>query len=73
MSVVVSSLIFFLFSSPVQLTGLEDHGKIMEIACLVTDPNLEILGDGVDIVVHQPDEVLNSMNAWCTEHHAKVR
>ncbi|CAG0918323.1 unnamed protein product [Notodromas monacha] len=54
-----------------ELTGLEQDAKILEIACLVTDPDLEVLDEGVECIVHQPDDVLNSMNAWCVEHHGK--
>jgi len=27
---------------------------------------------GPDIIVHQPDEVLDNMNEWCKEQHGKV-
>ncbi|EEC12271.1 YJER protein, putative, partial [Ixodes scapularis] len=55
-----------------ELTGLElETCKIMEIACLVTDGQLNLLSEGIDIAIHQPDEVLEGMNDWCKEHHGK--
>lgn len=56
-----------------EMTGL-DHNKdkIMEIACIVTDKDLNILDKGIDLVIHQPDDVLRNMNEWCIEHHGKV-
>ncbi|MFI0464050.1 oligoribonuclease [Saccharopolyspora sp. 5N102] len=45
-----------------EMTGL-DLGKdaLIEIAALVTDADLNILGEGVDIVIHAGDEVLAGM------------
>lgn len=56
-----------------EMSGLDvRNDKIMEIACLVTDNNLDILAELDSIVVHQPDSVLESMNEWCQKTHAKV-
>ncbi len=53
-----------------EMSGLDpDRCKILEIATLVTDGDLKILGEGPDLVVHQPDNVLDAMDSWCTEHH----
>ena len=55
------------------MTGLNvetDH--ILEIACLITDSSLKTLIEGPDIIIHQPDSVLQSMNAWCKKHHVEV-
>ncbi|XP_026287180.1 probable oligoribonuclease [Frankliniella occidentalis] len=55
-----------------EMTGLDptvDH--IMEAACLITDSELNVIGDGVNIIVHQPDDILNKMNDWCKDHHGK--
>ena len=55
------------------MTGLDpEKNKILEIACLVTNANLKIISDEFDIVVHQPDEELNTMDSWNTSHHKKV-
>lgn len=53
-----------------EMSGLDpERCKILEIATLVTDGDLNILGEGPDLVVHQPDAVLDAMDSWCTEHH----
>ena len=45
-----------------EMTGLDPaRNVIVEIATLVTDDDLEILGDGLDLVVHQPPEALALM------------
>lgn len=55
-----------------EMTGLEpETDVILEIATIVTDSQLNILAEGPSLVVHQPDEVLNNMNAWCIEQHGK--
>lgn len=55
------------------MTGLsEEVDKILEVACLVTDSDLNIIAEGPNIIIHQPEEVLNSMNNWCKKQHAKT-
>jgi oligoribonuclease len=45
-----------------EMTGLDlGSDALIEIAALVTDADLNILGDGVDIVVHASDEALANM------------
>ena len=63
-----------------KMTGLEpDHDIIIEIATIITDGELNILAEGPNIVIHQPDEALQAMDEWNTTHHgesgltAKVR
>jgi oligoribonuclease len=55
-----------------EMTGL-DLGKdaLIEIAALVTDANLTVLGDGVDVVIHADDAVLDGMPDVVREMHAK--
>lgn len=53
-----------------EMTGLDtQHDQIIEIATVVTDSNLAILAQGPVIAIHQPDEIMNSMDAWNTSHH----
>lgn len=54
------------------MTGL-DLGKdaLIEISALVTDENLNILGDGIDLVIHAGDAVLASMPEIVQKMHAK--
>ncbi|MDQ1200892.1 oligoribonuclease [Rhodococcus sp. SORGH_AS303] len=55
-----------------EMTGLElGSDKLIEIAALVTDSDLNVLGDGVDIVIHCDDDALASMPDVVTEMHAK--
>jgi oligoribonuclease len=53
-----------------EMTGLEpQQDQIIEIATVVTDANLVLLAQGPVIAIHQPDEIMNSMDAWNTSHH----
>ena len=46
--------------------------KLIEIAALVTDSDLNILGDGVDVVIHADDDALAAMpDVVVSEMHAK--
>ena len=55
-----------------EMTGL-DLGKdaLIEIAALVTDADLNILGEGVDIVIHADDEALAGMPDVVREMHER--
>lgn len=55
-----------------EMTGL-DLGKdaLIEIAALVTDSDLNIIGDGVDVVIHADDTVLDAMPDVVREMHAR--
>ncbi|EAU54818.1 oligoribonuclease [Mariprofundus ferrooxydans] len=55
-----------------EMTGLEpDHDTIIEIATIITDGELNILAEGPNIVIHQPDEALDAMDEWNTTHHGE--
>jgi len=55
-----------------EMTGLTpDSDRIIEIALLVTDAQLNVLAEGPVLVVHQPDEVLAAMDSWNTGVHGK--
>ena len=55
-----------------EMTGL-DPGQhtILEIATLITDDELEIVAEGPDLVVHQPDDLLARMEPIVLEMHTK--
>ena len=54
------------------MTGLRiGSDKLIEIAALVTDSDLNVLGDGVDIVIHADDDALASMPDVVQQMHAK--
>ena len=55
-----------------EMTGLDlGSDKLIEIAALVTDADLNILGDGVDVVIHADDAALSSMIDVVTEMHSR--
>ncbi|EWM65631.1 oligoribonuclease [Micromonospora chalcea] len=55
-----------------EMTGLDlRRDALIEVAALVTDPDLNVLGDGVDVVIHADDEVLDGMPEIVRSMHAK--
>ena len=53
-----------------EMTGLDpEFNKIIEIATIVTDSDLNILAEGPQFVIHQSNEDLEAMDEWCTDHH----
>ena len=53
-----------------EMTGLDPETcKVLEIATIVTDPQLNVLAEGPVIAVHQPDAILDGMDEWCTRVH----
>jgi oligoribonuclease len=55
-----------------EMTGLDpDRDRVIEIATIVTDSDLNLLAEGPVAAVHQSDAVLGAMDAWNTEHHGK--
>ncbi len=53
-----------------EMTGLDpDKEKIIEIATIVTDKDLNILAEGPMMAVNQPKSLLDAMDEWCTSHH----
>ncbi len=56
-----------------EMTGLQpDSDRVIEIAMLVTDPQLNVIATGPVLVVHQPHEVLDAMDSWNKSTHAKT-
>lgn len=55
-----------------EMTGLNiEIDKIMEVACLVTDADLNILAEGPSVIINHSESILNGMNDWCTKQHGK--
>ena len=55
-----------------EMTGLDiEKDHIIEMACLITDKNLNIVAEGPELVIHQSDKVLDEMNDWCKTTHSK--
>lgn len=55
-----------------EMTGLDpDKDKIIEVAVVVTDANLNVLAEGPVFAIHQPDAVLDGMDAWNKGTHGR--
>ena len=55
-----------------EMTGLElGHDALIEVAALVTDSDLNILGDGIDVVIHADDDLLDGMVDVVRQMHAR--
>jgi oligoribonuclease len=55
-----------------EMTGLDpDNDKIIEVAVVVTDMELNILAEGPVFAIHQADEVLDKMDAWNKGTHGR--
>jgi oligoribonuclease len=55
-----------------EMTGLDlGKDKLIEVAALVTDPELRVLGEGVDLVIHADDAALDAMPEIVREMHGR--
>ncbi len=55
-----------------EMTGLDtQRDYIIEIASIVTDKNLNILAEGPNMIIHQPNEIINNMDEWNTSQHGR--
>ena len=55
-----------------EMTGLiPENDRVIEVAIVVTDGNLNTIAEGPVLVVHQPDAVLDAMDAWNKSTHKK--
>lgn len=55
-----------------EMTGLDpDKDRVIEVAAIVTDANLNVLAEGPVFAIHQPDEVLDGMDAWNKGTHGR--
>lgn len=53
-----------------QQTGLDvENDTVIELACILTNGELEEIEAGPEIAIHHPDSILDHMNEWCMEHH----
>ncbi len=54
------------------MTGLDlGKDKLIEVAALVTDADLNVLGEGIDLVIHADDAALDAMPPVVRDMHAK--
>ncbi|XP_017888210.1 oligoribonuclease, mitochondrial-like isoform X2 [Ceratina calcarata] len=49
-----------------------EKDTILEIACLISDQNLNIVSEEFNVVIKQSDTILNNMDDWNTIHHTKT-
>ncbi len=55
-----------------EMSGLlPDSDRILELAVVVTDADLNVLGESPVFVIHQSDEVLDGMDAWNKGAHGR--
>jgi oligoribonuclease len=55
-----------------EMTGLDpDRHVILEIATVITDDHLDLVAEGPNIAVSQPEEALSSMEEWSLTNHKR--
>ena len=55
-----------------EMSGLNPEvDRILEVAMVITDPQLTVLAIAPVVVLHQPDSVLDGMDAWNKSTHGK--
>ncbi|ASG67088.1 oligoribonuclease [Francisella halioticida] len=56
-----------------EMTGLDvEQCKIIEIAAIITDKDLNVVAQAEPIAIYQPDKVLQEMNEWCIKTHGET-
>ncbi|KAJ7287244.1 ribonuclease H-like protein [Mycena rebaudengoi] len=55
-----------------EMTGLDpDKDKILEIAVLITNGNLELVDEGIEYIIRTDKASLDGMDEWCTKQHGQ--
>lgn len=55
-----------------EMTGLDpEKERIIEVAVVVTEPDLTVVAEGPVLVIHQPDSLLDAMDSWNKSTHGK--
>ena len=55
-----------------EMTGLDpEKEQIIEMATIITDTNLNIIEEGPEFVIHQPEKYLEEMDEWNQKQHKK--
>src|SRR3990167_9369761 len=55
-----------------EMTGLNPNtDRIIEMATIITNDNLDIIAEGPVFAIHQSQEVLQNMGSWCTQQHGQ--
>ncbi len=56
-----------------EMSGLDiEKEHILEMSCLITDGDLNIVAEGPEVIINQSDEVLENMGEWCKSTHGKT-
>jgi oligoribonuclease len=55
-----------------EMSGLvPERDRVLEVAMVVTDAELNVVAEAPVYVIHQPDEVLEAMDSWNKSTHGK--
>ena len=55
-----------------EMTGLDPlQERIIEMATVITDSDLNVLAEGPSIVINQSEELIQAMDEWNTNQHGK--
>ncbi|MGP1615866.1 MAG: oligoribonuclease, partial [Pollutimonas bauzanensis] len=55
-----------------EMTGLDpEKERIIEVAVVITEPDLTFVAEGPVLVIHQSDELLDAMDKWNQSTHGK--
>ena len=55
-----------------EMTGLDpQRDRIIEIATLITDKDLNVLAEGPELAIHQNEDILGTMDDWNRQHHGE--
>ena len=56
-----------------EMTGLDPkRDRLLEIACIVTDGQLQPVDEGVSYVIRTEPHILEGMDEWCTRTHSQT-
>lgn len=56
-----------------EMTGVDPEvHRIMQVATLITNQELEVLYDGTEIIIHQPEEALSAANGFVKENLREI-
>ncbi|MCS6997029.1 MAG: oligoribonuclease [Casimicrobiaceae bacterium] len=56
-----------------EMSGLDPETcRVLEVAVVVTDSNLETVAEGPVLAIHQPESVLEAMDQWNRETHSRT-
>ncbi|KAF8178594.1 ribonuclease H-like domain-containing protein [Mycena galopus ATCC 62051] len=55
-----------------EMTGLDaDKDKILEIAVIITNGNLDLVDEGIEFIIRTDKAILDGMDEWCTKQHGQ--